>query len=84
MPNDRSDRWNFGMLLGQGVAKSVGSQLSSEKLVLPFLYAGLGGPVLFAGMLMPIANLAKLGSQLLGAPVIEVSRLGKWYLAATP
>ena len=64
MADVENDRWNFRTLLGQGVVKSVGDQVSSEKLVLPFLYTPLGGPVFFAGLLMPIVTVSTLGSQL--------------------
>jgi hypothetical protein len=75
------DRWNFRTLLGQGVFKSVGDQFSSEKLVLPFLYTTLGGPVFFAGLLMPIVTVSTLGSQLFGAPAVKAALRSKWYLA---
>lgn len=76
-----SDRRNYWALLLQGTFRNVGIELGSEKLVLPFLYTTLGGAVFFAGLLAPIVIIAKLGAQLLGARLIAVTRVGKWYLA---
>jgi len=37
--------------------------------------------VFFAGLLMPIVTVSRLGSQLFAAPVIEAALRSKWYLA---
>jgi hypothetical protein len=76
-----SDRRNFAALLAQGVFRNVGMELGSEKLVLPFLYATLGGAVFYAGLLIPAAIIARLGAQLLGARLIAITPVSKWYLA---
>lgn len=75
--------WNYHVLLAEGVFKNVGYELSSEKLVLPYVYTILGGPVLFGGLLIPITNIAKFGAQVFGAPLIEKALVTKWYLGST-
>jgi hypothetical protein len=77
----RQDRWNFNVLLAQGVAKNVGYELSSEKLVLPYIYTTLGGPALFAGLLIPAVEFSKVVAQVAGATLIKLARVTKWYLA---
>ncbi|MEM7445913.1 MAG: hypothetical protein AAF414_21505 [Pseudomonadota bacterium] len=79
---DRSaEEWNYRAMLGQGTARNVGIELSSEKLVLPFLYSALGGSVVYTGLLVPVVILARLVAQLLGSRLVGVSRITKWYLA---
>lgn len=78
-----SDRWNFRVFLGQGVLKSTADEMSSPRLVLPYLYTSFGGPPWLAGMLMPIATFGKLAAQLIAAPIIDRARIAKGYLAAT-
>ncbi len=73
--------WNFATLLVQGVARRIGNELSSEKLVLPFLYTALGGPVLFSGVFAPVVVVARLLAQLLGARLVELTSQTRFYLA---
>jgi MFS family permease len=77
-----AERWNFATLLVQAVARRVANELSSEKLVLPFLYTALGGAVLFAGLFTPVVVVARLLAQLFGARLVEITRQGKGFLAA--
>ncbi len=74
MTEDRDARRNYAVLLGQGVSASAATELTSLRLVLPFLYATAGAPVLFAGMLVPVSTLAKRLVQVLVAPMIKALR----------
>lgn len=76
-----AEKWNFTTLLVQGVARRIGNELSSEKLVLPFLYTALGGPVLFSGVFAPVVVVARLLAQLLGARLVELTSQTRFYLA---
>ncbi len=78
-----AERWNFATLLVQAVARRVANELSSEKLVLPFLYTALGGAVLYAGLFAPVIIVARLLAQLLGARLVEITRQGKRFLAVS-
>ena len=78
-----AERWNFGVLLVQGVARRIANELSSERLVLPFLYAALGGPVLFAGVFAPAVIVGRLVSQLAGSQLVAMARRTKLFLSAT-
>jgi MFS family permease len=78
-----AERWNFGILLVQGVARRIANELSSERLVLPFLYAALGGPVLFAGVFAPAVIVGRLAAQLLGSQLVAMARRTKLFLSAT-
>ena len=82
MAEESGERRNFRVLLGQGVLGDIGYDLTSEKLVLPFLYTALGAPILFAGLLVPIARASKLGSELMVAPLVKAARQNKWFVAA--
>ena len=82
MSENRGERWNYRVLLGQGVANGAGYELTSEKLVLPFLYTAVGAPVFFAGLLVPIATVAKLAIQIVAAPMINAARSNKRFVAA--
>lgn len=81
MPDERSDRRNYVVLLGQGTSNTSGYQLTSEKLVLPFLYSTLGAPIFFAGLLVPIVTVSNLFIQVFAAPLIAAARQSKWYIA---
>ena len=76
------ERWNFRALLGQGVLGGVGHQLASVSLVLPFLFAAVGGPLFVAGLLVPMVRGMGLVSQILAVPIIERAELHKRYIAA--
>jgi hypothetical protein len=78
---DQRARWNYAVLLGQGVANSAADELTSVKLVLPFLYASVGAPVFFAGLLVPIATVAKRSVQILVAPLVSVARSNKVWIS---
>jgi hypothetical protein len=76
-----AERWNFATLFVQGVARRVGNELGSEKLVLPFLYTALGGAVLYSGLFAPVVIIARLLAQLLGSRLIGMTRKTHGYLA---
>ncbi len=82
MSENRGERWNYRVLLGQGVANGAGYELTSEKLVLPFLYTAVGAPVFFAGLLVPIATVAKLAIQIVAAPMINAAQSNRRFVAA--
>ena len=75
------DRWNFRALLGQGALGNVGQQLASAGMVLPFLFAAVGGPIFIAGLLVPVYRGTGL-IFILAVPIIESAKLHKWYIAA--
>jgi len=73
MSEDQDVHRNYAVLLGQGVANSAADELTSVKLVLPFLYTSVGGPIIFAGMLVPVATMAKRAVQVLVAPRVTAA-----------
>jgi len=75
-----NERWNYRVLLSQGILNTAGYQFTSEKLVLPFLYTAAGLPAVFSGLLVPIAAIAKLGAQIIAAPVISAARNNKRFV----
>lgn len=81
MVNRENNRWNFRVLLSQGVLLDLSQTLSSPRLVLPFLYLALGAPIFFAGMLIPIVQIARMIGQVVSAPFVSTARFSKWYMA---
>jgi len=81
MQNDKNEKWNFNSLLSQGTFVNIRYQLASSNLVLPFIYMAIGAPVIFAGLILPIAQISRLISQLVLAPLIGGRGLRKWYIA---
>ncbi len=81
MAENGNERWNFRVLLGQGVLNTAGYQFTSERLVLPFLYTAAGAPAVFSGLLVPVATLAKLAAQLATAPIIGAALRNKRFVA---
>ncbi len=81
MANERDEIWNFRAILGQGTVFDISYQLTSPKLVLPFLYMALGAPVMFAGLILPIVEIANLVSQMVAAPFLVGPMLRKWYMS---
>ena len=79
----RRNRWNFRVLLIQGVTREVGYELSSEKLVLPFIYAALGGPLFYAGLMLSMVEFSKFGAQIVGSPLIAWSPRTKFIVGLT-
>lgn len=77
------DTWNFRALLGQGALGDAGQLLASAALVLPFLFAAVGGPIFVAGLLVPVLRGTGLVSQILVVPIIEGATLHKRYIAAS-
>jgi hypothetical protein len=69
------------VLLGQGVANSAADELTSVKLVLPFLYTSVGAPIIIAGMLVPLSTLAKRAVQILVAPLVSAAPSRKRLMA---
>ncbi len=80
MAEHDNERWNYRVLLAQGILNTAGYQFTSEKLVLPFLYTAAGLPAVFSGLLVPVAAIAKLGAQIVAAPVISAARDNKRFV----
>lgn len=76
-----AERWNFGVMFGQGTSRNVAIEFSGERLVLPFLYTTLGGSVVYTGLLVPVVILTRLGAMVLGSRLVGISRVTKWYLS---
>lgn len=72
--DDRSERRNEAVLLGQGVSGGVANELTSVGLVLPFLYTTIGAPIFFAGLLVPLNTFAKRISQIFAARLVGTAR----------
>ena len=81
MPKGSTTRWNFRVLLGQGVLLDVSQTLSSPRLVLPFLYISFGAPAIFAGLLIPIVQISRMIGQIVSAPLISAAEICKWYMS---
>lgn len=80
MTEDGRTKPNYRILLGQGVATDAANELTSVKLVLPFLYTSVGAPVFFAGLLVPITKAAKIGVQILVAQFVSAARSSKGFI----
>lgn len=78
-----AERRNGRLMMLQGVLRRISNELCNEKLVMPFLYAALGGSVIVAGLLAPVVHLARLVAQTLGARVVALARRRKPVLVAT-
>ena len=72
--------WNFKVLVLQGTATDLSRVFASPKLVLPYLYIALGAPVVFAGLLIPIVQVARMLTQLVTAPRISSATARKWFM----
>jgi MFS family permease len=81
MVSRENNRWNYRVLLSQGILLDLSQTLSSPRLVLPFLYLALGAPAFFAGMLIPIVQIARMIGQVVSAPFVSTARYSKWYMA---
>jgi MFS family permease len=81
MASEKDEIWNFRTILGQGTVFDISYQLTSPKLVLPFLYMALGAPVMFAGLILPIVEISNLVSQMVSAPFLVGPLLRKWYMS---
>lgn len=80
MKKNQDARRNYPVLLWQGIFSSAATELTSVKLVLPFLYMSVGGPVIFAGMLVPVSTIAKRGVQVLVAPLVVAARSNRGFM----
>ncbi len=74
MTEQKDSTWNKSVLLIQGICSNAAVELTSVKLVLPFLYTTVGAPVFFAGLLVPAETVAKRLSQVFAAPRIGAMR----------
>ena len=83
MTEDEDAHRNYAVLLGEGVAGSAATELTSVQLVLPFLHTSVGAPVLFAGLLVPVAAVAKRAVQVFVAPLVSAARSRKRLIALT-
>jgi len=79
-PARAGSRWNFSMFMLQGTAVDLSRVFASPQLVLPYLYMALGAPTLFAGVLIPIVQLARMVAQIVSAPRIASALVRKWYI----
>ncbi len=75
-----SEKWNFRVLLGQGVCFETAEVLASPRLVIPFLYFAVGAPIFFAGLLVPLVQFARLVTEIVAAPVLTAARTRKWFI----
>lgn len=75
---------NFFAYLGANLLSKVADELSSAKLVLPWLLGALGAPAVFVGLLVPIRESGVLLPQLAVAAYIRRMRLRKpvWIIGA--
>jgi len=73
-------RRNYGVLLGQGISNNAANELTSVKLVLPFLYTSVGAPVFFAGLLVPLYTVSKIAVQMIVAPIVSAARSSKKFM----
>ena len=81
-PSDNTERWNYRVLLAQGVCSEIAQNLASAQLVLPFLFLAVGAPVLYAGLLIPLVQLSRMLGQILSAPLIHSATVRKWYMGS--
>lgn len=81
---DRHDeKRTFRILLAQGIFAGCGFSLNSVRLVLPYFYTALGAPLIFAGLIVPVFQAAKLFAQLFVAPAVHASRHNKGFVAVS-
>jgi len=73
---------NFFIHIGSLVASKTGDRLSSSKLVLSWLFTGLGAPAFMLGLLVPIRESLSLIPQLLVAGAIRRVGVRKWLWVA--
>jgi MFS family permease len=75
---------NFFAYLGANLLSKVADELSSAKLILPWLLGALGAPAVFVGLLVPIREAGVLLPQLAVAAYIRRMPLRKpvWILGA--
>jgi len=73
----------FGYLAGNTFSK-IADELSSARLILPWLFAALGAPMALVGFLVPIREAGVLMPQLLVAALVRSRprRKGVWMLGA--
>jgi hypothetical protein len=70
---------NFFIHIGSLVASKAGDRLSSSKLVLSWLFTGLGAPTFMLGLLVPIRESLSLIPQLFVAGAIRRVGVRKWF-----
>lgn len=73
---------NFFKLLGSQFLTKLGDALSSPKIVLPWLFGGLGVPAFFTGLLVPLRESGSLLPQLFIGGVIRRFAMRKWFIVA--
>ena len=76
--------WNFFTYLTANFLGKIADELASAKLILPWLLAALGAPVVFTGFLVPIREAGVLVPQLIVAAAVRrlAIRKGVWLLGA--
>lgn len=75
----RTQPGNFLRMLISSLGSSAGDQLSSPKLVLPWLLTSLGAPAFMIGWLVPIRESLALLPQLVIAKFIRERPVRKWF-----
>jgi hypothetical protein len=75
----REQPLNFFVHIGSLVASKTGDRLSSPKLVLSWLFTGLGAPTFMLGLLVPIRESLSLIPQLFVAGAIRRVGVRKWF-----
>jgi hypothetical protein len=75
---------NFFAYLGANLLSKIADELSSAKLILPWLLGALGAPAVFVGLLVPVRESGVLLPQLMVAAYIRRMPLRKpvWILGA--
>jgi hypothetical protein len=86
IPDDacRHQPRNFFAYLGANLLGKIADELSSARLVLPWLLSALGAPAVFTGFLVPIREAGVLLPQLVVAAYVRhlARRKGVWLLGA--
>ncbi len=73
---------NYWLLLVQGVCIDASRHIASPRLVLPYIYLALGGPVFFAGLMLPVMQVARLTTPVVALPFIHATAGRKWFVVA--
>ena len=80
---DRNETWNYRTLIGEGTMLNICYNLTSPRLVLPYLYMAVGAPIIFAGLIVPLVQLSSLISQLVTASAFSSGLRRKWALSVS-
>ncbi|NNC55405.1 MAG: MFS transporter, partial [Pseudomonadales bacterium] len=70
---------NFFRIIGSQFFTKLGDALSSPKIVLPWLFSGIGVPAFLTGLLVPLRESGSLLPQLFIGGVVRRYALRKWF-----